>query len=472
MQKNYEAIMSTPQKSAGPPPPTAPSSSVSSSQLDFDYDIDDNSPAKSVEMKRDESPETRIVGTRYSLDDTANIHDNAGYHEVGNSNPKNQKPTKIKVSKSTYIFVSCAALNSCNLGYDIGVNTSVAKLLKDGDSLALSDRQLEIFMGSINLFAAVGAIFASTISDRFGRRGAFIVAAVGFIFGVLLQAVANSYTTLMAGRVFVGLGVGFGLAIDPIYIAEISPSRHRGRLVTWSELAINVGIVFGFASGLVFYDVEPDLAWRLMFSCGIILPTLLIYFVINIMPESPRWLISNGREDEAKLVLEKVYPVGCNIDDIVTEIKEGIKREARAERKVGWDMLIFPTPAVRRMLMVGVGSAIAQQLVGIDAIQYFLEFILEEAGLEEGRPRILTLIGLGILKLVVIVFAGKAFDKRGRRPFLFTSLLGERIFSRTWIVAFFSIHISTTNVFCSLSITFRNCCLLLCAVYGIFSRES
>lgn len=435
--QNYEAIMSTrtPNKS-GPPSSRAPSSSVSSSQqdFDFDYDIDSNSPAKSVEMKRDESPETRIVGTRYSLDDAANIHhDNAEYQEVDNpnSNPNpnpNHKPTKIKVSKSTYLFVSCAALNSCNLGYDIGVNTSVAKLLKDGDSLALSDRQLEIFMGSINLFAAVGAIFASTISDRFGRRGAFIVAAVGFIFGVLLQAVADSYTTLMAGRVFVGLGVGFGLAIDPIYIAEISPSRHRGRLVTWSELAINVGIVFGFASGLFFYDVEPDLAWRLMFLCGIILPTLLIYFVINIMPESPRWLISKGREDEAKLVLEKVYPIGCNIDDIVTEIKEGIKREARAERKVGWDMLIFPTPAVRRMLMVGVGSAIAQQLVGIDAIQYFLEFILEEAGLEEGRPRILTLIGLGVLKLVVIVFAGKAFDKRGRRPFLFTSLLGERIY--------------------------------------------
>ena len=357
-----------------------------------------------VEMS---SPE-RTRGVNASLDD---IHDS-------------QVPALVTVSRSTYIFVLCAALNSCNLGYDIGVNTSAGRLLQDEDSLNLTDGELEIFMGSLNLFAAIGAIFASSISDRYGRRGAFLVAAIGFIFGVLIQSVAASYATLMAGRVFVGLGVGFGLAIDPIYIAEISPAEHRGRLVTWSEIATNVGIVFGFASGLFFYNVEPDIAWRLMFSMGLILPCLLIFFVFKIMPESPRWLISKGKEQEAKLVLEKVYPTGCDIDAITKDIKKGIETEFEAEKAVGWDMIFFPTPAFRRMIIVGIGSAVSQQLVGIDAIQYFLDFILEEAGVEEGIGRTFVLIGLGVLKLLVIVYAGKAFDKNGRRPLFFISLLG------------------------------------------------
>lgn len=337
--------------------------------------------------------------------------------------------TIINVSQSTYLFVMCAALNSCNLGYDIGVNTGAGKLLLDEDSLNLDERQLEIFMGSLNLFAAIGAICGSIISDKFGRRGAFLVAAIGFIFGVLVQSFANSYLVLMIGRVFVGLGVGFGLAIDPIYISEVSPSEHRGRLVTWSEIATNIGIVFGFISGLIFYNLEPNLAWRLMFGSGIILPSILIFCVIKVMPESPRWLISKGRDEEAKLVLEKIYPVGCDIDTVVKEIRDAIKMEMDAEQAVGWDMIFYPTPAFRRMLLVGVGSAIAQQLVGIDAIQYFLDFILEEAGVQEGIGRMFILIGLGILKLAVIFVAGSFFDKSGRRPLIFISLFGKNIFS-------------------------------------------
>jgi MFS family permease len=216
----------------------------------------------------------------------------------------------IPVTSHVFKFAMCAAMNSCNLGFDIGVNTSAGPLLQQSEALQLSDLQLEILMGSLNMFAAVGAICASSISDRFGRRGGFIVAAVGFILGVLIMTLAQSFGTLMFGRVFVGLGVGFGLAIDPIYIAEISPPSQRGRLVTWSEIATNVGIVLGFSSGLIFYNVEPDLAWRLMFGMGIILPTCLIYLVWKVMPESPRWLVSKGREPEAFLILSKVYPPG------------------------------------------------------------------------------------------------------------------------------------------------------------------
>jgi len=116
-----------------------------------------------------------------------------------------------------------------------------------------------------------------------------------------------------------GLGVGFGLAIDPLYISEMTPAAHRGELVTWSEMAINVGLVLGFLSGIVFNDFDDNLEWRLMFAMGAILPFVLILVSEFLMAESPRWLVSKERHEEAKAILRKIYPDGtccsvCNME--------------------------------------------------------------------------------------------------------------------------------------------------------------
>ena len=144
---------------------------------------------------------------------------------------------QLKITRATKVYAFCAALNSCNLGYDIGVNTGAGMLVQS--SLGLTDLQLEIFIGSMNLFAMVGALSSNWFSDKFGRRWAFRIAAIGFIFGMVIQSVAGGYASLMFGRAFVGLGVGFGLAVDPVYISEISQAAHRGQLVTWSEIAVS-----------------------------------------------------------------------------------------------------------------------------------------------------------------------------------------------------------------------------------------
>eukprot|EP00986_Skeletonema_menzelii_P018147 scaffold25709_cov137-Skeletonema_menzelii.AAC.4 len=270
----------------------------------------------------------------------------------------------------------------------------------------------------------IGALSSHWISDRLGRRWSFRIAAVVFIFGTVIQSGAAGYASLMFGRVFVGLGVGFGLAVDPVYISEISQAAHRGQLVTWSEIATNIGIVLGFLSGLVFSGVDENLAWRLMFSLGAILPCFVIYFATFVMPESPRWLVAKNRNREAREVLKMIYPDGYDVDVIVTEIKDTIEKESIAEHAVGWDIILFPSPAFKRMLMVGVGTAIAQQAVGIDAIQYFLVYILSQSGIESRNAQMLILVVLGLIKLGVIVIAGQLFDRKGRRPLIFVSLLG------------------------------------------------
>lgn len=344
---------------------------------------------------------------------------------------------QVTLNRATKIFALCAALNSCNLGFDIGVTTSAGKLLQSENSLELNDEEISLFMGSLNLFAALGAILASRISDKFGRRGGFLVAAIGFIIGITIECLANSFALLMIGRALVGAGVGFGLAIDPIYIAEISPPSFRGGLVTWSEIGTNVGIVIGFSSGLFFYKAPADDGWRLMFAMGMIMPLILIYLIFNIMPESPRWLVSKGMDDDAKNVLEKIYPPGHDVAAVINDIRESIQREEEADKSVGWSVIFQPSPAFKRMLVVGVGTAISQQIVGIDAIQYFLMYIVEDAGVEGRIQQSIILIILGVFKLAIILCAGHLFDSKGRRPLMFISLFGMSISLAVISITFF-----------------------------------
>lgn len=116
---------------------------------------------------------------------------------------------------------------------------------------------------------------------------------------------------------------------------------------------------------------------------------------------------------------------GFNVDPIVRDIQEAIERERMAEQNIGWNIILFPTPAIRRMLIVGVATAVSQQAVGIDAIQYYLIDILKESGIENEKSRLGVLMLLGMVKLVFIFVGGYYFDKRGRRPLFFISLIGK-----------------------------------------------
>ena len=113
------------------------------------------------------------------------------------------------------------------------------------DEFGLSDVQRELLLGSLGFCSLFGSLSSYWVCDKFGRRRSFDVAAVSVIIGLVISASSQEYLQLMVGRLFVGLGVGFGLAIDPLYIAEIAPAEHRGRLSCWSEFAINVGILLG-----------------------------------------------------------------------------------------------------------------------------------------------------------------------------------------------------------------------------------
>lgn len=118
----------------------------------------------------------------------------------------------VKIKWRTYLYAACAALNSCNMGYDMGVTTGASPKIQA--DFGLTDVQLEFFVGLLNLCAIFGSLFSHFASDRCGRRGAFLVAAVGFMAGIVIMVSSTQYSILLLGQIFVGLGIGFGLAVS------------------------------------------------------------------------------------------------------------------------------------------------------------------------------------------------------------------------------------------------------------------
>jgi MFS family permease len=370
---------------------------------------------------------------------------------------KNDQPViaNFPATFSTKLYASCAVLNSVNLGYDIGVGTIAGPMIME--EFQLTGVQLEIFLGSINFWSIFGALTSPIISDRYGRRVTLGTAAVGFLVGVVIMSTSQSFQQLLVGRVIVGLGVGVGGAIDPMYIAEISPPHCRGELVSWAELGIAFGVLLGFSSSLL------DISWRGLMALGTIMPILLIGMIIFVMPESPRWLVEKNQEEKARAILATIYPnsspLGADIladfdhdsddgleltvtgsgsgqeiptpeappsaiDKVVQDIKDSLELEKAAAHAVGWAIMCHPSIAIRRMLTAGIGMAIIQQACGIDSITFYLMFVIQQSGISSRDDQQAALIFLGFVKVAFVVVGSKLLDKYGRRPMLLVSLLG------------------------------------------------
>jgi len=317
-----------------------------------------------------------------------------------------------------YFATGCAALNSVNLGFDIGVNSGVAVLIEK--DFGLSAWEVGMFMGSLHLISGVVALFNSSISDTLGRRYTFAIAQVFCLIGLAILCQAQSFNALMLGRVFLGGGVGISLAVDPLYIAEIAPATHRGSLTTWSEISINFGIMIGFLVNWVFADLPLQTAWRVMLGVGAILPVLILALA-TIMPESPRYLMMQNRETEAQEVIRRSHHEDEDISHAIRDIQKSLAEDAESQR-VSWSSLLCPDQALRKMLTVGVGIAFAQQINGGESVVLYSPHIFLQAGVATTHKDLFALtLMVGIAKTGFIVISACFLDGVGRRPLLLLS---------------------------------------------------
>ncbi|KAK0589411.1 hypothetical protein LWI29_013894 [Acer saccharum] len=334
-----------------------------------------------------------------------------------------RKSTTRKYVLACAVF---ASLNNVLLGYDVGVMSGAVIFIQE--DLKITDVQVEVLIGILSIISLVGSLAGGKTSDVLGRKWTMALAAVVFQIGAAVMTVAPSFEILMIGRVLTGVGIGLGVMIAPVYIAEISPNIARGSLTSFPEIFINVGILLGYVSNYAFSGLSVHISWRVMLAVGI-LPSVIVGFALFIIPESPRWLVMQNRVEEARLVLLKTNEDEKEGEERLEEIlvAAGMSNGEKYEEKAVWRELLSPSPSLQRMLVTGFGIQCFQQITGIDATVYYSPEIFKQAGIENNSKLLAATVAVGITKTVFILFAIFLIDKLGRKPLLYVSTIGMTV---------------------------------------------
>ncbi|XP_020258020.1 probable polyol transporter 6 [Asparagus officinalis] len=326
-----------------------------------------------------------------------------------------------------------ASLISILMGYDTGVMSGAMLFIKE--DLKINDVQVEVLAGILNLCALVGSLLAGRTSDWIGRRYTIILASTIFFVGSILMGISPSYAILMTGRCVAGIGVGYALVIAPVYATEISSPSSRGFLTSLPEICISIGILLGYVSNYFFAKLPLKYGWRAMLGIAA-LPSLALAIGILAMPESPRWLVIQGRVKDAREVLLKVSNSKEEAEARISEIKDaaGIVsdsndvitcRTTNAKGEGVWkELYLRPTPSVRRILVAATGIHFFEHATGIEAVVLYSPRIFHMAGVTTKKKLLLATVGVGATKTSFILVASLLLDKLGRRPLLLTSLFG------------------------------------------------
>ena len=304
-----------------------------------------------------------------------------------------------------------AAIGGLIFGFDTAIVAGATRYMKEQFSL---DSLQEGWAVAVVLVGCMfGAGLAGPISDRIGRRRFMLVSAVLFLVSAVGCALPRTIAEFMIFRFVGGLGIGSAAVLSPLYIAEIAPARARGALVSVNQLAIVTGILLAYFVNWAFAGAGPA-NWRWMYAMGAV-PSVIFFLLLLGVPESPRWLVKNGREDEARTVLTRADTAEAAAAGI-RDIKETLALEEGSFRE------LF-RPAFRRPLLVAVVLAVFQQITGINAILYYAPRIFEGAGFERmsaiGQSTIVGLVNM-LFTVVAIVMA----DRVGRRPLLLVATAG------------------------------------------------
>ena len=312
------------------------------------------------------------------------------------------------------------ALGGFLLGFDSAVISGATPFYKGFFGLASGSLLLGLSVSAIILGATVGNIIAGPLADRFGRRPILVVTAVLFGFCALGCASAQSVYFFIIARVIGGFGVGMAILVAPMFIAETSPGKLRGLLVTFNQLNIVLGISIAYFSNYYIQQTVADsnLNWRLMLGVGAV-PAILYFLLLFVVPESPRWLVRQAREDEALSVLRRVGGEE-HAQSELKEIKESLQNPIGKEK--GSLSQVFSAP-MKLVMIIGFGIAFFQQITGINAIFYYAPMIFEMAGGGKDSAFLQASI-LGLTNLVMTLVAMALIDRLGRKPLLIIGATG------------------------------------------------
>ena len=328
--------------------------------------------------------------------------------------------TTDKKQSKTHVIVIAAIASTGGLlfGFDTGVISGARPFLKQ--SWDLTTNEQEIITTAVLVGAVLGALGSGRITDIVGRKKVILATSLIFAAGSILTGAASSMMFLAASRIILGIAIGISSFAVPLYIAEISPTKMRGALVSSFQLMITIGIVVSYFSDLAFADESNPFSWRWMFYVGVF-PAAVLFIGMLFLPETPRFLIGKGKEEEGRKVLEMVEDPAL-VDSAVAKIKEEINID---DKSIGYRELFSKT--WRIPLFIAIGIMFIQQFVGINTVIYYAPTIFLIAGFEGARAAIIATISVGLINVGATIVAMFLIDKIGRRKLYFIGLVGMMI---------------------------------------------
>jgi MFS transporter, SP family, sugar:H+ symporter len=311
-----------------------------------------------------------------------------------------------RTNKLLYFF---GALGGLLFGYDTGIISGAILFIQE--ELETTPFLDGLIVSALLIGAMVGAAGGGPLSDAIGRRRVVLIAAVTFAVGAIGAALAPNIAVLIIFRFVLGLAVGVASLIVPLYLSEMAPTRIRGAVSSLNQLMIVTGILVAY---LVAAALAGAGAWRWMLGLAVI-PSFALLVGIFFMPETPRWLASRDRDEEAREVLRLNRDEATAEHDLeqikeIEEMEEGGLRELLA----AW---------VRPMLVVGMGLAIFQQITGINTIVYYAPTTLTNVGYESAAAIYANVI-IGVVMVLMTLVAIRYIDRIGRKPLLLLGLVG------------------------------------------------
>ncbi|MBB5634555.1 SP family arabinose:H+ symporter-like MFS transporter [Pedobacter cryoconitis] len=347
-------------------------------------------------------------------------------------NLKNKPLAPPSQSKLFLIAITIVAtLGGLLFGFDMAVISGVLPFVKQ--QFSLSPAAEGWFVSSALVGCIIGVAFAGELSDRFGRKKMLMLSAMLFLCSAIGTAAAADYTLLILARMLGGMGVGVASIVAPLYISEIAPASIRGRLVTFYQLAITAGILIAYLTNagllnlsftyhhqslgsLLDYILIKEV-WRAMLGLGFV-PSLLFLTGLLFVPESPRWLIQQGKEQEGIKILNRINGTASTNEELHLISKTSGQESGSYKDLFAKEM--------RRPLLIGLLLPLFSQFSGINAIIYYGPRILNDAGINISNA-LLSQVIFGLANFLFTLIAVWKVDKMGRRPLYIIGSIGATI---------------------------------------------
>lgn len=324
------------------------------------------------------------------------------------------------------------ALGGFLMGFDASVISGVNKFIQI--EFNLTDLQLGFSVSSLTIVAALAMMISGPLSDKLGRKLVLKFCALIFTISAIGSALASGFTSFLLFRMLGGLGVGASLIVAPMYIAEIAPASKRGRLVSFNQLNIVLGITIAFFTNYYILSLADSTSswvstygfvannWRWMLGIEA-LPAIVYFLALFSVPNSPRWLMSKGDESKAAAVLHKFISIEETSEEI-SSIKMALS-DVKGAKKTPISELF--KPAMRLVLTIGIVVSVLQQITGINAVFFYAPMIFEQSGIGTNASFIQAVL-VGITNLIFTIIAMALIDRLGRKPLLVAGVSGIVLF--------------------------------------------